>query len=70
MTIRPEWHVRVQVVATGETGHVNPDRPATDAGRVLHLDSGGTRILSGNEQIRFLPVEFAPAASTDEAVTR
>jgi hypothetical protein len=62
MTIRPEWHVRVQVLATGETGHVNPDRPATGAGRVLHLDSGGTRILGGNEQIRFLP--------TDEAVTR
>jgi hypothetical protein len=65
MTIRPEWHVRVQVLATGETGHVNPDRPATGAGRVLHLDIGGTRILGGNEQIRSAEPLLGPLDDID-----
>lgn len=53
----PVGHVRVEVVSTGETGHVNPDQPS-DGCRTLHLDSGGTRLLGGAEIIRFLPPDW------------
>jgi len=58
MANHPTGHVRVRVVATVETGTVDPDQPFNDGFSTLHLDDGGTRPLGSDEQIRLLPPDW------------
>lgn len=69
MAARPGGCVHVQVMETGETGWANPDDPQPD-GYLLHLDTGGTRILGRAERIRFLPPAWDLLPADAEEVDR